>query len=157
MKFLPIRKSFFLVDATVDINYLTWFRVTGKPYLLCQRRGVGKFNRKGNDNRHSSSLGGDAVARWGTDIPRIFHLYTDIDANPNVGACTATNNNTDTYPHAVVDTNFDARDNIDVLEIWGTLWLHADSDTNIAHIIVLSRWLNDVTIGRGSEGYKMGG
>ncbi|MBA0765837.1 hypothetical protein Gotri_014958, partial [Gossypium trilobum] len=32
--FLPIRESFFLADTTICLEYLSWFRLAGKPYLL---------------------------------------------------------------------------------------------------------------------------
>ncbi|PPR86157.1 hypothetical protein GOBAR_AA34535 [Gossypium barbadense] len=34
MKSIPARRPFFSVDTTTVDDYLTWFRVVGKPYLL---------------------------------------------------------------------------------------------------------------------------
>ncbi|KAH1031219.1 hypothetical protein J1N35_043393 [Gossypium stocksii] len=52
----------------------------------CQRRIVGKFDRRGNDNSHN--------------------------VRPNANVCTATDDDTDTDTHATVDTSIDDEDNI---------------------------------------------
>ncbi|KAH1039570.1 hypothetical protein J1N35_041313 [Gossypium stocksii] len=59
----------------------------------------------------------------------------------------------DTY--AAVYASVDVRDNADGPEIWGTLLLHADNDTNTDRIIVLSEWFIDANISHNNEGYTM--
>ncbi|KAH1129576.1 hypothetical protein J1N35_000954 [Gossypium stocksii] len=59
--------------------------------------------------------------------------------------------------HALVDADVDARVNINVPEILGTLRLHTYSDPNIMRITVLLGWLIIATTGRGSGGYTMAG
>ncbi|MBA0817588.1 hypothetical protein Gohar_022362, partial [Gossypium harknessii] len=41
-----------------DVEYLPWFRLIGKSYLLSRKGGEGKFSVRGNGDHHSSSIGG---------------------------------------------------------------------------------------------------
>ncbi|KAH1130104.1 hypothetical protein J1N35_001482 [Gossypium stocksii] len=69
----------------------------------------------------------------------------------------ATDDDTDTNAHVVVNDNVDAKYISDVPDIWGTLWLHTYNDPNTACITVLQEWPIVTTIERRSEKYTMTG
>lgn len=52
----------------------------------------------------------------GTNVPRILHVDFDVTANaePNVVACTFTDDDTDVTTDLVIDANFDNWVNVDV-------------------------------------------
>lgn len=65
---------------------------------------------------------------------RILHPHANVDVEPHVGTnadiFTANNDDTNADTHGAADARFD----VDVLEILGTLWLHAYCDPNTARI-----------------------
>ncbi|KAK5784305.1 hypothetical protein PVK06_038828 [Gossypium arboreum] len=67
-----------------------------------------------------------------------FTPYTDIEAD----ACIII----DVEIDPVIDANVDARINIGVSKFCNNIHLHANSVTNTHHIIVLLKWVIDVTI-----------
>ncbi|KAH1113847.1 hypothetical protein J1N35_007225 [Gossypium stocksii] len=46
MKFLPIRESFFSLDTTACLEYMLWFKVAAKPYLLSVEAMSRQFRQK---------------------------------------------------------------------------------------------------------------
>ncbi|PPS08488.1 hypothetical protein GOBAR_AA12154 [Gossypium barbadense] len=120
------------------------------------RRGEDKFDVRGNDHCHSSSIGGDAVARRDRHWPQqkkyccvyaiygiyflalMFPLYftpmPTLMPTQMPGAYIAYNDDTDTDAHATVNAdvdayivvNVDAWGNADVPKIWVTLWLEPE-------------------------------
>ncbi|KAK5784154.1 hypothetical protein PVK06_038674 [Gossypium arboreum] len=88
----------------------------------------------------------------GIDVLHIVHPHANIDIDPNVGpnvdAHIVTDDDTDTNAELIADVNVDARVNTDVFKFYDTLRLYANSDTNIARIIILLGWDIDATVFR---------
>lgn len=105
-----------------------------------------------------------AISRYifrGINIPRILHPHADIDiglsVRLNVDACTITDDDTNIDFNSTANISVNAWVNVDVFEFYGTLQLHADSDTNTARIIVLLGWVISAIVCRWSRGYTMRG
>ncbi|MBA0694814.1 hypothetical protein Goari_005085 [Gossypium aridum] len=50
VKFLPIRKPFFLLDTMACLEYMHWFRVADKPYLLLVEARSRQLHQKRHDD-----------------------------------------------------------------------------------------------------------
>ncbi|MFQ6647762.1 hypothetical protein Gotur_021006 [Gossypium turneri] len=74
MEFLPIREPFFSSDTTSCLDYMPWFRVVGKLYLL--------------------SVGA---------MSSILHPNTDVNVEPNVDVSTVTDGDIDTDIDTFID------------------------------------------------------
>ncbi|MBA0865429.1 hypothetical protein Goshw_012064 [Gossypium schwendimanii] len=99
------------------------------------------------------------VAEKSTDssysLPYV-NIDTDLNGWPDVGTCIATDDDTAIDAYAAVYASVNTENNADGPEIWGTLLLHAGSDTNTNLITILSEWLIGATTSHGNGGYTMG-
>ncbi|MBA0735551.1 hypothetical protein Gogos_019390, partial [Gossypium gossypioides] len=96
MQSIPVREQFFLADTAAVDNYLTWFRVVDKSYLL-------------SPEERSRQIQTKRYIFRSLNILRILHPYKNVNVEPRVRTVSNVPTATDTSAHAAVDGDVDAR------------------------------------------------